>query len=47
MADPDGRAGLLAVAPSVIDRAPAAPDRPRYLADAAATSAMHTLGRWG
>ncbi|MEO8302758.1 MAG: hypothetical protein ABI724_01430, partial [Betaproteobacteria bacterium] len=46
-AHPDARAGLLAVAPSVFDGAPASADAPRYLKDADATRAIHTLGRWG
>jgi hypothetical protein len=46
-ADPDTRAGLLAVAPALADHSLAGPGRPRDLADAAATAALHTLGRWG
>jgi hypothetical protein len=45
--DPDVRAGLLAVAPTLFDRAIAAPDAPRFLAATAATGAIHTLGQWG
>jgi len=41
------QAGLRAIAPSVLDGAPTAPGGPRYLEDAAATRAIHTLGRWG
>jgi hypothetical protein len=43
----DTRAGLLATLPSVLDDAVAAPDRPMYLSDIAATETFHTLGRWG
>ncbi len=44
-ADPDTRAGLLAVAPSVFDRRSAQPDRPVRLQEE--MGAGHTLGRWG
>ena len=46
-ADPDVRAGLLAVAPNPFVRPIAAPDAPRFLAATAATGAIHTLGQWG
>ncbi len=46
-ANADTRAGLLAVAPTVFDRATSAPDRPKYLGDVAGAGRAHTLGRWG
>ena len=46
-ADPDVRAGLLAIAPNLFDRPPPAPDASRFLAPTAATGAIHTLGQWG
>ncbi len=47
VADPDVRAGLLAVAPTVLQRPVAGPDGPRFLAATASTGAIHTLGQWG
>ncbi len=46
-ADPDARAGLLAVAPNLFVRPIPAPDGPRVLAETAANGAIHTLGQWG
>jgi len=45
--NPDTRAGLLATAPAVFDRAIPGPDRPTYLSDVAGAEHAHTLGRWG
>jgi hypothetical protein len=45
--NPDTRAGLLAVAPVVFDRALPTPDRPTYLGEIAAAKQARTLGRWG
>ena len=42
--NPDTRAGLLAAASAVFDRAIPGPDGPQYLSDA---GHAHTLGRWG
>ena len=44
---PDTRAGLLAMAPAIFDRAIPHPDRPEYLSDGASVDHAHTLGRWG
>jgi hypothetical protein len=44
---PDTRAGLLATAPAIFDRAIPHPDRPEYLSDVAGVDHVHTLGRWG
>jgi hypothetical protein len=43
----DTRAGVLAVAPAVFDRALPAPDRPVYLSEIAGANQARTLGRWG
>jgi hypothetical protein len=45
--NPDTRAGLLATASAVFDRAIPGPDRPTFLSDAAGADHAHTLGRWG
>ncbi len=45
--NPDTRAGLLATASAVFDRAIPGPDRPTYLSDVAGANHAHTLGRWG
>lgn len=45
--NPDTRAGLLATASAVFDRAIPGPDRPKYLGDVAGADHAHTLGRWG
>ena len=45
--NPDTRAGLLAMAPAVLDRALPAPDRPMYLGEIAGANQARTLGRWG
>ena len=45
--NPDTRAGLLATASAVFDRAIPGPDQPTYLSDAAGAEHGHTLGRWG
>ena len=45
--NPDTRAGLLATASAVFDRAIPDPDRPKYLGDVAGADHAHTLGRWG
>ena len=47
VADPETRAGLLAVMPSLLDRPVPGDDAPRYLADEASTAALVTLGAWG
>ena len=44
-ANPDTRAGLLATAPTAFAAGLSAPDRPRYLRDAAGYEATHRLGR--
>ena len=46
-ADPDVRAGLLAVAPSLFDRRTSSPSEPRYLPAPTALGAIPTLGQWG
>lgn len=46
-ADPDTRAGLLAVAPSMFDAGLAQTDRPMHLQQAADDGRITTLGRWG
>ena len=45
IASPDTRAGLLATAPAVFAGGLPAPDRPRYLRDAADYESTHRLGR--
>ena len=45
--NPDTRAGVLATASTVLDRAMPGPDRPMYLRDVAGAERAHTLGRWG
>ena len=45
--DPDTRAGLLAAAPAVFDRAVPCTDQPKYLGDVAGPGRAHILGRWG
>jgi hypothetical protein len=47
VADPETRAGLLAVMPSLLDRPLPGDEGPRYLADRAATAGLGTLGAWG
>jgi len=47
VADPDTRAGLLAVAPSLFDAALPQPDRPAHLQQARGEGRIPTLGRWG
>ena len=47
IADPDTRAGLLAVAPTVFGREVAAPDRPVYLTGREHSEPFHTVGSWG
>ena len=46
-ADPDTRAGLLAVAPSIFDVGLPEPDRPAHLQEAIGGGGVQTLGRWG
>ena len=46
-ADPDTRAGLLAVAPSIFDVGLPQPDRPAHLQETMGAGRVHTLGRWG
>ena len=46
-AEPDTRAGLLAVAPSMLDAALPQPDRPVQLQERAGDGRIPTLGRWG
>jgi hypothetical protein len=46
-ADPDTRAGLLAVAPSMFDAALPGPDRPMLLQQVTGDGRIPTLGRWG
>jgi hypothetical protein len=45
--DPDVRAGLLAVVPSLFERSIAASGTPRYLPPPATPGAIATLGQWG
>ena len=47
LADPETRAGIEAIAPSLSGAALPPPDRPRYLGDSLAGAPVHTLGRWG
>ena len=47
VADPDTRAGLLAVAPSLFDAALPQPDPPAHLQQATGEDRIPTLGRWG
>ncbi len=51
MADPDTRAGLLAIAPDIRAEtgrcAIAQPERPMYLAALVGAERIHTLGQWG
>ena len=46
-ADPDTRAGLLAIVPSLFDVALPRPDRPGHLQEMTGDGGIHTLGRWG
>jgi hypothetical protein len=45
--DPDTRAGVLAVAPSIFDAALPQPDRPMHLQQVRGDGRIPTLGRWG
>ena len=45
--DADTRAGLMAVAPGVLEGGPPTPDGPIHLAEIAGHAPNHTLGRWG
>jgi hypothetical protein len=45
--NPDTRAGLLAIAPAIFDRALPGPDRPMHLSEIAGANQARTLGRWG
>ena len=45
--NPDTRAGLLAMAPAIFDRALPGPDRPIHLSEIAGANQARTLGRWG
>ncbi len=45
--NPDTRAGLLAMAPAIFDRALPGPDRPMHLSEIAGANQARTLGRWG
>jgi hypothetical protein len=47
LADPETRAAILAVVPSLLDRSLPATDAPRYLAGQASTAELVTLGAWG
>ena len=47
LADPQARAGLLAVAPELLGGALRTVERPRTLADAIPAERLHTLGQWG
>jgi hypothetical protein len=47
VADPETRAGLLAVMPALLDRPPPGDGGTRYLADRAGTAGLGTLGAWG
>ena len=47
VANPETRAGLLAVAPSLLERAVPGDGAPRYLAGQASTAGLVTLGAWG
>jgi hypothetical protein len=46
-ADPDTRAGLLAIAPSIFDATLPPPDRPMHLQQTIGDGRIPTLGRWG
>jgi len=46
-ADPDTRAGLLAIAPSLFDVALPPPGQPMHLQEMTGAGGIHTLGRWG
>jgi len=46
-ADPDTRAGLLAITPSLFDAALPRPGRAEHLREMTGDSGVHTLGRWG
>jgi hypothetical protein len=46
-ADPDTRAGLLAIAPTIFDAELPQPDRPMYLRQTIGDGRIPTLGRWG
>ena len=47
MANPETRAGLIAVVPLLLERALPGGETPRYLAEQSATSGLVTLGAWG
>jgi hypothetical protein len=47
VSNPHTRAGMLAVAPSVLDRAAAPPPPPLHIADLVPPDRICTLGRWG
>ena len=47
VADPETRAGLLAVMPSLLDRPLPGDGAPRYLADEKGAAGLVTLGAWG
>jgi len=47
VADPETRAGLLAVMPSLLDRPLPGDGAPRYLSDGKGTAGLVTLGAWG
>jgi len=47
LADPETRAGVLAVAPDIETRTLAAPPNPVFLASRLGAERIHTLGRWG
>jgi hypothetical protein len=46
LADPETRAGLLAVVPDIETRTFAAPPNPVFLANRLGVERIHTLGRW-
>ena len=47
LTDPDTRAGLLAVAPTVVGGDVPPPDRPQYLRTQEHSEPLHTVGSWG
>ena len=47
VADPETRAGLLAVAPSLLERSVPGGEEPRYLGERAGSAGLVTLGAWG
>jgi hypothetical protein len=47
IANPDTRAGIIAVAPPALSGALPGPERPFHLGDADGSEPVHTLGRWG